>query len=143
VSKQSKKSIPKSLRELVEKRANGQCEYCLDFEIFSHFSFHVDHIVAEQHDGTTTLDNLAYACRFCNGFKGTNLVTTLSEVDGYVPLYHPRKELWRDHFSLEVSGLIKGGSPTGKATLKLLKINRVEQIIVRSRLLEAGILLPI
>jgi len=143
VSKQSKKSISKNLRELVEERAKGQCEYCLDFEIFSRFSFHVDHIVAEQHDGTTTADNLAYACRFCNGFKGTNLVTTLSGIDGYVPLYHPRKELWKDHFLLETTGLIKGKTSTGEATLKLLKINRVEQIIVRSRLLEAGILLPI
>lgn len=143
MSKKSKKPISRPVIEFVEQRAGGQCEYCLKFKLFSRTEFHIDHIVAEQHDGGSEPENLAYACRFCNGFKGTNLVTTLPGRDEYVPLFHPRKDKWRSHFSLDESGLIVGKTSKGKATLKLLEFNTVENIITRSRLISAGLLTSI
>ena len=34
---------------------------------------HVDHIISVKHEGSTTLDNLAYACVVCNRQKGSDL----------------------------------------------------------------------
>jgi 5-methylcytosine-specific restriction endonuclease McrA len=33
----------------------------------------IDHVVAEKHDGATTLDNLANSCVLCNLRKGSDL----------------------------------------------------------------------
>jgi len=33
----------------------------------------IDHIIADQHKGATTLDNLALACLPCNNHKGPNI----------------------------------------------------------------------
>src|SRR5580692_12396034 len=35
--------------------------------------FHIEHIIARQHGGSTGLDNLAFACWTCNLKKGPNL----------------------------------------------------------------------
>lgn len=38
-------------------------------------TFHVEHIVARQHQGTDEDSNLALACDRCNFLKGTNLAS--------------------------------------------------------------------
>jgi hypothetical protein len=65
--------IPTALRQIVQERAGGRCEYCLYPQDMSFLAFEVEHIVAEKHSGTTTVDNLALACPYCNRFKGTDL----------------------------------------------------------------------
>ncbi|HXT34440.1 MAG TPA: HNH endonuclease signature motif containing protein [Chloroflexota bacterium] len=37
-----------------------------------------DHILGEQHGGTTALENLAYACLRCNRLKGPHIATRFS-----------------------------------------------------------------
>jgi 5-methylcytosine-specific restriction endonuclease McrA len=49
----------RALRPSVRERAQGQCEYCLLPEEADFTRHEVDHIVAEQHGGKTTLENLA------------------------------------------------------------------------------------
>jgi hypothetical protein len=59
--------------EAVRRRAGNRCEYChLPQEAFRR-GFHTEHIVARQHGGPTSLDNLAFACWSCNLKKGPNL----------------------------------------------------------------------
>jgi hypothetical protein len=53
-------------KRLVRQRAADRCEYCQLAEIHSALRFHIEHIVAEQHGGKDTLDNLALACPECN-----------------------------------------------------------------------------
>lgn len=60
------------LRRLVAERANHTCEYCLYPDVQG-VSFQIDHIISVKHSGSTTADNLAYACIFCNLQKGTDL----------------------------------------------------------------------
>lgn len=132
--------IPEKLRKSVRDRAEGRCEYCLDLEVFAASSFHIDHIVSEQHEGKTEVENLAYSCGPCNLFKGPNLVTTLQDVEGYVKLFHPRDDEWSSHFRLHKGGSIVGITNIGKATLKLLCFNTVEQIVARKRLIELGLM---
>lgn len=58
-------------RRHVIERAKGCCEYCLCQVNFATQSFSVEHIVAVNHGGTNTLDNLALACQGCNNHKYT------------------------------------------------------------------------
>jgi hypothetical protein len=96
--------------------------------------FHVEHIVAKQHGGLTLLENLAFACWTCNLKKGPNL-TGIDPMSGEItPLYHPRMELWAEHFTAEHSRLttsaletggiqIRGLTPGGRTTVQLLAMN--------------------
>jgi hypothetical protein len=49
-------------RDFVRRRANGRCEYChLSQSAASYYSFHIEHIVARQHQGSDDESNLANA----------------------------------------------------------------------------------
>ncbi|MFN7115190.1 MAG: HNH endonuclease [Saprospiraceae bacterium] len=83
--------IPDALRTLVAERANTCCEYCLLPELYSFFSFHVDHIISVKHGGETEADNLAYACTLCNRNKGADLGTILIKNGPLIPFSNPEK----------------------------------------------------
>ena len=69
----SKAYIPAQLRRKILEQAHGCCEYCSQPELFSFSPHEIDHVIAEKHGGTTTADNLAFACKLCNTFKGVIL----------------------------------------------------------------------
>jgi len=105
--------ISEKLREKIIKRAHNLCEYCLFHEEDAFNTFHIEHIIPLKHNGKTILSNLAYACPFCNNFKGTNIGTYLNDKQEFVPLYHPRQAIWSAHFFL--SGfLIEPLTPIGE-----------------------------
>lgn len=54
--------IAVKLRNLVKKRANGLCEYCLIPEDFSPQPFCFEHLFPKVSGGETSAENLAYAC---------------------------------------------------------------------------------
>lgn len=85
------------------------------------------------------LQNLAYSCNGCNGHK-YNKSTARDPIDGTnAPLFHPRKQDWMDHFSWNEEGLsVIGMTPTGRATVEALKLNRPELINLRMLLLLVG-----
>ena len=58
----SRLAIAASLRLAVWRRARGGCEYCLLHERDGLLSHEADHIIAVQHGGATSLENLALAC---------------------------------------------------------------------------------
>jgi len=65
--------VNQGLTRSVWDRANKRCEYC-HMPISGYVgSFHVDHIVARQHGGETSLENLALARLHCNQRKGPNI----------------------------------------------------------------------
>ena len=96
----SKTYIPVALRRQAEERAHSCCEYCLvpDFATFA--SHEIDHIIAEKHGGRTESDNLALSCTLCNKYKGSDLASIDPDTEKIVPLYHPRQNLWHEHFRL-------------------------------------------
>ena len=65
--------VSASVRRLVTRRAREQCEYCRFPQTASLFTFEMEHIIAEKHDGITNAENLALSCPYCNRFKGTDL----------------------------------------------------------------------
>ena len=100
--------IPENLRRQVWERAKGNCEYCLLNERYVLKRHEVDHIRAEKHGGTTTLDNLCLSCFDCNRQKGSDLSSIDPVTDEVVPLFHPRRDVWDDHFRLVNNGQLEG-----------------------------------
>ena len=97
----SKTYISSTLRKQVYKRANSCCEYCFFPEIATLSSHEVDHIIAEKHGGLTEADNLALSCTLCNKYKGSDLTSIDPETENIIPLYHPRRDIWNEHFRLD------------------------------------------
>jgi 5-methylcytosine-specific restriction endonuclease McrA len=82
--------INAEIRLAVAIRADYLCEYCLIAEEDTFFGCQVDHIISIKHRGETKVDNLAYACAFCNRFKGSD-IASLSESGVLVRFFNPRK----------------------------------------------------
>jgi hypothetical protein len=126
--------IDANLRRLVRERARGRCEYCCLPQHAVDLTFHIEHIVARQHGGMDTPDNLALACDRCNFNKGPNL-TAMDPATGQVmPLFHPRRQVWSEHFKF--SGVeVVGTTPIGRTTVSLLLMNSSRRRELRERLI--------
>ena len=136
----SKSNVSKKLRNYVEERAKGYCEYCLALSQFSPSNFEMEHIQPEVKDGETIDENLALACRRCNGLKFTKTQHTDPISKEIVDLYNPRKDNWHDHFHWnDDEALMVGKTPKGRATIDLLQINRPSNINLRSVLRLIGL----
>ena len=125
--------------QLVRQRAGGLCEYCRLPQDFSGLRFHIEHIVARQHDGTDTPANLALACPECNFHKGTNLTGVDPDTGQVTPLYHPRRDRWDEHF-LRIEANIDGRTAVGRVTARLLEMNTGDRVRLRRRLLQLDLL---
>jgi hypothetical protein len=125
------------LRLTVSARADYLCEYCLVAEEDTFFGCHVDHIISIKHRGQTNPENLAYACAFCNRFKGSDIASISLTTGALVRLFNPRIDRWSDHFQLDGS-LIQARSEIGEVTISLLRFNDNERIIERQELSRIG-----
>jgi hypothetical protein len=118
------------LAHLVRRRAENRCEYCGQSADAAVLAFPIDHIIARQHGGRTTAENLALACPLCNLLKGTNL-TGVDPLTGSVTrLYHPRHDRWSEHF-YRVGAHIVGRTDVGRTTVALLDLNSEERLALR------------
>ena len=115
----------------VRSRANGRCKYCGTLQVHIVARFHVEHIIAKQHGGADDESNLALACDRCNAFKGPNLSSIDPTTGNIVALFHPRKDAWNDHFTLQEDGLIFGKTDVGRATVRLLNMNAHHRVLLR------------
>ena len=126
-------------KRAVKERARGCCEYCFSQEAFSPQPFAVEHILPRSKGGPTTLENLAWACQGCNGHKHTKTEGVDPVNLGRVPLYHPRRQRWSDHFAWDVGFTrVVGLTPTGRATLATLCLNRDCLVNLRRVLHDVG-----
>lgn len=112
-------------RRHVAGRAGGCCEYCWSQQRFSPDPFAVEHIVPQCAGGDDGPENLALSCNGCNGRKYT-AVSAIDPVTGAeAPLYNPRTDTWEQHFIWsEDYSVIIGLTPTGRATVERLELNR-------------------
>jgi hypothetical protein len=124
-------------REFVRQRAGERCEYCRLHQEHSELTHHVEHIVAKQHGGSDGLDNLALACHRCNLHKGPNLTGIDPRTEQLVPLFHPRRDRWSEHFVLD-DIRIEGISAAGRATVRVLAMNDARRLEVRQEVLKHG-----
>jgi hypothetical protein len=126
-----------SLRELVWQRAGGRCEYCHLPQALTVLPHELDHIVAQQHRGLTTAENLCLACALCNCHKGPNLAG-LDPITGTLTrLFHPRHDDWHAHFRWN-GAILEGLTAIGRTTIDVLAINDPARILLRRLSIEAG-----
>jgi len=128
--------IPSDLRRLIRERSGNCCEYCRLPEGSVTVTFHIEHIIAQSHGGRTDANNLALSCPACNYHKGTNIAAADPETGEPTFLFHPRRNIWDDHFSL-AGAVIEPHTPEARATVAVLHFNdrpRVEQRDVLMRL---------
>ena len=136
----SKTNIPAAVRRLVVERASGRCEYCRAPQLFSSYSYEVDHIIAEKHGGKTVSDNLALACFPCNRYKGSDIASFDPQTRKLSRLFDPRTQAWEQHFGLE-NGYIIGSSAVGRTTVFLLQFNAATEVALRRALIDQDIFL--
>jgi 5-methylcytosine-specific restriction endonuclease McrA len=119
-------------RAAVRERAAHRCEYCQLHQKDSPLAvLHVEHIIPRQHGGTDDLENLALACIDCNLHKGPNLTGIDPETNRVTTLFHPRRDLWEEHFACRGLYLV-GRTAVGRVTVRVLQMNSAEQLDVRS-----------
>lgn len=122
--------ISQALRRQVIERAGDCCEYCLQSQLYSPASFHVEHIIAEKHRGQTVLENLCLSCPECNAFKGSDIGSMDIQDNKLTPLYNPREDQWSEHFVLR-DAEIEGLTPQGRVTVFLLQLNHPDRLAER------------
>jgi HNH endonuclease len=137
--------IPARLRARVGRAAGQRCEYCRMPESYSPIPRHsVDHIVPVCDGGRTEFKNLALSCQGCNNFKSSksdifNPITRRS-----TPLFHPRKDRWRDHFAWSRDfTMIERLTEIGRATIEVLQLNREGLVNIRRALVLVGVHPPL
>lgn len=124
--------IPKHIQDEVERLSKGCCEYCKYLQMYSPSKFVNEHIIPLILGGSSEVSNLAKACSACNGSKYTAITAIDPITNKIVPLFHPRKQIWEDHFRWSKNLLLMEGiTPTGRATILKLKTNRPRLINLR------------
>ena len=133
-------SIPAELRRRVRRRARNRCEYCHYPQVACYAVFHVDHFTPQSQSGATGFDNLVFACPTCNASKHAKVRAGDRVTGRMVPLFNPRTDSWHDHFIWSHNGLtLLAKTPTGRATIRALRMNRRGVAILRSMLIELGL----
>lgn len=132
--------VSAALRRLVRTRAQGRCEYCRTPEAYAPQAFSVEHILPLSKHGTSTADNLALSCQGCNNHKFTRTRAVDPVTELMVSLFHPRRQAWNDHFAwLPDARRLLGISPTGRATVSMLRLNRPGLMGLREALIALGV----
>jgi hypothetical protein len=129
--------VSKALQRLVVERAGGCCEYCGMPDDVMRLPHEPDYIIATQHGGQTTLDNLAYTCFRCNRFKGPNLASIDPQTSAIAPLFNPRTDDWHVHFRWEQAEMVPL-TAVGRATIALLRCGDAERVALRANLIRQG-----
>ncbi len=135
----TKERVGAKHRRVVLERARGACEYCRSPVKYSVQSFSVEHIIPRAKGGDHLLDNLALACQGCNGHKHVKTEVTDPITSKEAALFHPRRQKWKDHFvwSDDFTYII-GRTPTGRATVEALQLNREGLLNLRRLLHPVG-----
>jgi hypothetical protein len=123
--------VPAALERRVRERAAEQCEYCGLAQAGQEATFHVDHVQPRRDGGPTTLENLALACVSCSLRKGARTQSVDPTSGEPAPLFNPRRERWDDHFSINAAMILRGRTPTGRATIELLQMNQLLTVAIR------------
>lgn len=117
--------ISRALKALTISRSQGYCEYCKSPADFTTEPFSIEHIIPRSKQGTNDAENLAYSCIGCNVYKSDRTEYIDRILQEMIPIFNPRMMQWSDHFMWDESyTMVIGKSPTGRATVDALKLNR-------------------
>jgi hypothetical protein len=133
--------MERTLEDLVWRCADGRREYCQVSQHQLDLPFEVDHVISEHHLGLTQSKNLCLACFACNHHKGPNIAGVDPKTKKIVPQFHPRRHKWSWHFRWD-GPVLQGRTPSGRATVIVLRINLDHRIDLRQGLIEEGVFPP-
>lgn len=123
----ARKKVPVAMERRVRERAGGKCEYCCSPANTASAPFSTEHVQPVSLDGTNDEENLAFSCLFCNLSKGVRIAAIDPATGLEVALFNPRIQKWSEHFTWSRDSLsVVALTPTGRATLDALKLNRSE-----------------
>ncbi|WP_437940364.1 HNH endonuclease [Sorangium sp. So ce341] len=127
------------LRSRIEEADRRRCQTCLTSEANSGIPLTCDHITPVSKRGPTWFENVCLACRPCNEFKAGATESVDPLTGEVVPLFNPRLHRWSDHFTWSVDGTrVEGVTPSGRATVTALRMNRPTIVAARRRWAEVG-----
>lgn len=129
--------VSAALRRDVAQRARYRCKYCGMPDAEAIAPHEPDHIIAVQHGGKTTLENLAYACFDCNHIKGSNIASRDPITGELTPLFNPRTDQWLEHFQWH-GAVIEPLTPIGRAAVYFLRFNDPIRVEIRTNLQRQG-----
>ena len=128
-----------TIRQRVRQRAQNRCEYCLSHQNYILGRLQIDHIIPVVKGGTDSEDHLCLACELCNQYKWTKTEGVDPQTGRYVQLFHPRRQIWGEHFVWSKDGThILGTTSCGRATIQALQLNNALAITVRRNWIRAG-----
>ncbi len=131
--------ISKSLRQRVGEQAKRRCGYCLSSETIVGAPMELDHIIPQSLGGLDEENNLWLACPLCNQHKADRIAALDPRTGEIVRLFNPRFEDWKDHFTWSSDGeRIIGKTPTGRATVAALNLNRPSLVVARRAWVQVG-----
>lgn len=137
-----RKYISKQKKILVFARAKHRCEYCQCRSDTALETFEIEHIFPVGEGGVDDILNLALACRGCNSRKAMRVWVVDANSNKKIPLFNPRKEIWKNHFKWSDDFLtVIGLTSIGKITIDALKLNRTGVVNIR-RLMVLGKIHP-
>jgi len=124
------RNVPERLRRLVVSRASERCEYCGLAQQGQEATFHIDHVLPLSAGGKTTAENLALACVSCSLRKESRRSAVDPLSGRRVPLFHPRRQRWLDHFRWDGVAIVPL-TAAGRATVFALQMNRPLILAIR------------
>ena len=131
------------LARKVRERAGHACEYCrMPQAYYPTVPFPIDHVIARQHGGRTTLGNLALSCLHDNLHKGPNSAGIDPLTRKLTKLFNPPRHKRERHFRWDGPYLI-GRTAVGRTTIAVPAMNDPDVIRVRRSLIEEGLFPPV
>lgn len=131
--------LPDDLRSRIDEADRRRCRYCLTTEANSGIRLTHDHILPVSKGGLTSFENVCLACSACNQYKADTTIAADPLTDETVPLFHPRAQEWRDHFTWSADTTrIEGTTPVGRATIIALRMNHPIIVTARDRWSRVG-----
>lgn len=128
----SKTYVPETLRQEITERARNRCGYCQTQAEVIGQPMQIDHIIPETAGGQTVRGNLWLACVACNQRKSVRTNALDTQTGQTVLLFNPATQDWNEHFRWSDDGTeMVGLTPTGRATIEALQLNR--SLLVKSR----------
>ncbi len=118
-----RRKISSTVRRQIAELAGHRCSYCRSPEWVG-IPMVMEHVIPLAVGGASDSENLCLACYRCNEFKGVRVDARDPLSGDTVPLFHPGRQAWQEHFAWSEDGVhVIGRTACGRATIAALRLN--------------------